>query len=82
MDKSIYMTAMNKVRDDCEQCPYKLEKIRCPSEVIAGKVGHLPTCTRWMYLFLLHGGKRDWKNMKRAMKRKNRRRSYVRRTGR
>jgi len=54
MNKSLYMTAMNMVREDCEKCPHSIKKSgNCPSELKTGSVGHLPTCAKAMYEHLL-----------------------------
>lgn len=53
MNKSLYLTAMNMVRDGCEKCPHNLDSAKCPSEAQHGQVGVLKTCAKAMYEHLL-----------------------------
>jgi len=58
MNKSLYITAMNMVRDDCEKCPHNTKSGKCPSEAKHGRVGVLSTCAKAMYAHLLRKGVR------------------------
>ena len=56
INKSLYMTAMNMVRHDCEQCAFIYTPYPCPSEAALGRVGHLPTCAKAMFNHLSKKG--------------------------
>lgn len=65
INKSLYMKAMNMIREDCEKCPARDIKEKCPSEMLLGDIiingAHLPTCTKTMYDHLIKKEKRNRK---------------------
>ena len=58
MNKSLYMKALNMVKEDCEKCPFVHEAPgKCPSEDKNGVVGLIATCAKAVYLHLLKKGR-------------------------